>query len=535
MSAQKPSAEEACCITGKEVCCITGKGVRCVTGRENCCMTGMEKGWGLRGLELLHRIVWGPWLMAFFLAAGLWYTFHSGGFQFWGVKIWWKATAGSFFGRGGKKRKGGKENADKEISRREQLKTACTALAATVGTGNIVGVATAILAGGPGALFWMWTSAAIGMMTAYAEVFLGIKSREKRKGGGWLCGPFVYLETMAGKPGLAAAYALLCLLGSLGMGSMVQANSLAETTAFTFRCPPVWTAAVLVLITAMIIQGGQRRIGEAAAGLVPFSAGVYLLFSGIVLFLCRSCLGEVLGDIFREAFAFRAGAGAAAGWGMGNAVRYGIARGVFSNEAGLGTMAVLHGDSPGEDAALQGMWAMFEVFFDTIIVCTITGLVILCGMKTAGAGMGGSGSFSLSGFPTVSGAGAASWCFEYYLGKTGGIMVSVSLILFAFATIIGWYYLGVQALGYLLEKRREEGEESIGESRKREQKSNKITGLYQFLYLGAAAAGCLAPMGGVWLFSDIINGLLALPNLIALFLLWDRVSFPGSIDRKIGG
>lgn len=498
----------------------------------------------MRGLEVLHRIVWGPWLMFFFLAAGLWYTFRSGGFQFWGIKIWWKATIGSFFGGSGEKGKKGqersnKESANKEVSRKEQLKTACTALAATVGTGNIVGVATAILAGGPGALFWMWMSAALGMMTAYAEVFLGIKSREKRKDGGWLCGPFVYLETMAGKPGLAVAYALLCLLGSLGMGSMVQANSLAETAAFTFHCPPGWTAAVLVLVTAMIIQGGQKRIGEAAAGLVPFSAGVYLLFSGIILFLCRGCLGEVLGDIFREAFDFRAGAGAAAGWGMGNAVRYGIARGVFSNEAGLGTMAVLHGDSPGEDAGLQGMWAMFEVFFDTIVVCSVTGLVLLCGLKAAGEGGGSAaGHLPASGFPALSGAGAASWCFEHYLGKIGGITVSVSLLLFAFATVIGWYYLGGQALSYLLERgrkgvgRKEEGK-GTGESGKRKQKGSRITGLYQFLYLIAAAAGCLAPMGGVWLFSDIVNGLLALPNLIALFLLWDRVSFPGSIDRKM--
>ncbi len=510
----------------------------------------------LKLLELVHRVVWGPWLMGFFLAAGLWYTFRSGGFQFWGANIWWKATVGNLFGRkenDGKNEKGKEKESDKrnkkenkgekkrrrggeergkgdegrdrnegrshKEGRKAQLKTACTSLAATVGTGNIVGVATAILAGGPGALFWMWLSAAMGMMTAYAEVFLGITSREKRKDGSWLCGPFIYLDRMAGRRGLAIAYAFLCLLGSLGMGSMVQANSLAETAKFSFHLPPLGTAVILVLVTAMIIRGGQNRIGEAAAALVPVSAGVYLLFSGMVIFLCRRYLGEVLADIFREAFGFRAGAGAAAGWGMGNALRYGIARGVFSNEAGLGTMAVLHGDSPGrnakEDAKLQGMWAMFEVFFDTIVVCTVTGFVILCGMKAAEAGM--TAGQAGVGFPAVSGAGAASWCFEHYLGKVGGYSVSLSLMLFAFATVIGWYYLGTQALRYLLA---EDGREK------------KKTALYQFFYLGAAAAGCLAPMGAVWQLSDIINGLLALPNLIALFLLWDRVAFPLSIDRK---
>ena len=493
----------------------------------------MEDERQLKGLELVHRVVWGPWLMGFFLAAGLWYTFRSGGFQFRGVGIWWKATVGSFFGgkegdekkekekgkegegRGGE-RKGFEGKGHKE-GKKTQLKTACTALAATVGTGNIVGVATAILAGGPGVLFWMWLSAAMGMMTAYAEVFLGITSREKGRDGGWVCGPFIYLDRMAGRRGLAMIYAFLCLLGSLGMGSMVQANSLAETARFSFYLPPMGTAVVLVLVTAIIIRGGQKRIGEAAAGLVPVSAGIYLLFSGMVIFLCRRYLGEVLVDIFREAFRFRAGAGAAVGWGMGNALRYGIARGVFSNEAGLGTMAVLHGDSPGEDARedakLQGMWAMFEVFFDTIVVCTVTGLVILCGMKAAEGGI----STGRAGIPSISGAGAASWCFEHYLGKVGGYSVSVSLMLFAFATVIGWYYLGGQALRYLTEG-----------------KAVWANGLYQFFYLGAVAVGCLAPMSGVWLFSDIINGLLALPNLIALFLLWDRVSFPQSIDRKSG-
>lgn len=447
----------------------------------------------VRILEQIHKIVWGPWLLGLFLAAGLLYTIRSRGFQLRGFSVWWKATAGSLL----KEEEEGKKEGQ---TKREQIKTACTALAATVGTGNIVGVATAITAGGPGALFWMWVSAAIGMITAYAEVYLGIESRFLSRFGTYLCGPFVYLERMAGRKGLAVLYALLSLFGSLGMGSMVQANSLAETVSYSFSLSRFWTAFGLVVLIALIVQGGRQRIGEAAAALVPFSAGIYLFFSFLVLISCRQYLPEAVLDIFREAFRFRAGAGAAAGWGMGNAVRYGIARGVFSNEAGLGSMAVLHGDSPGKNPSLQGMWAMFEVFFDTVIVCSITGLVILCGIKKAGV------------YPQCSGAALASWCFSRHLGKAGGYVVSVSLILFAFATIIAWYYLGSQALTYLIEKR----------------KGNRTleTKLYQTAYLWAVCFGCLAPMGSVWLISDILNGLMALPNLTALFLLAPFVRFP---------
>lgn len=444
-------------------------------------------------LEQIHKIVWGPWLLGLFLAAGVVYTIRSRGFQFFGFSVWWRATAGSLL-----KREKGEISGQR--TKNEQLKTACTALAATVGTGNIVGVATAITAGGAGALFWMWVSAAIGMITAYGEVYLGIESRFPSRFGSYLCGPFVYLERMAGKKGLAVLYALLCLFGSLGMGSMVQANSLAETARYSFSLPRFWTALVLVILVALIIQGGKKRVGEAASALVPLSAGIYLFFSLLVLILCREYLFEAVVDIFREAFCFRAGAGAAAGWGVGNAVRYGIARGVFSNEAGLGSMAVLHGESPGKNPSLQGMWAMFEVFFDTIVVCSVTGLVILCGIKKAG------------GYPQCSGAALASWCFSRYLGKIGGYVISVSLILFAFATIIAWYYLGSQALNYLIEKK--------GGSK------NLETRLYQTAYLFAVCFGCIAPMGSVWMISDILNGLMALPNLTALFLLTPFVHFP---------
>jgi AGCS family alanine or glycine:cation symporter len=443
-------------------------------------------------LELIHKIVWGPWLMALFLAAGLFYTFRSKGFQVRGVICWWRATAGSFF-----------SSAQSTVPRREQLKTACTALAATVGTGNIVGVATAITSGGPGALFWMWISAAIGMMTAYGEVYLGMISRFQDKEGNMMCGPFVYLRDLAKKPGLAFLYGLLCLLCSLGMGSMVQANSLAETASYSFGIPKPGAAVFLGLLTAVMIRGGRQQIRQAAEKLVPISAGIYILFSVFLLFVCRQSLPAVFQEIFREAFRFRAAAGGVSGYGISLAIRYGLARGVFSNEAGLGSLAVLHGDSPGQNPKLQGMWAMFEVFFDTIVVCTLTGLVILCSLKEKGV---------LTGDCELTGAALTSWCFSRYFGSWGFYLVSVSLILFAFATIIAWYYLGSQALCYLM-----------GERNKRKK---KIETIYQLCYVSAVIWGCIAALGKVWMLSDILNGLMALPNITALFLLSGFVIFP---------
>lgn len=472
-------------------------------------------------LEQIHKIVWGPWLMMLFLAVGIVYTIRSRGFQIRGFWVWWEATAGSLIprqkGLAGRGARDGAEGPTRRVdgryipfpSQREQVKTACTALAATVGTGNIIGVATAVMAGGPGALFWMWASAALGMMTAYGEVYLGIVSRYRQKDGRYICGPFVYLERMAGRPYLALLYAVLCLLCSLGMGSMVQANSLTETLAYSFHVPKPAVALGLGLLTAAIIQGGRKKIGQAAAGLVPVSAGLYILFSVVVIGLCREELPGVIKDIFQEAFQLRSAAGGAAGSFAGQALRYGLARGVFSNEAGLGSLAALHGDSPGTDPKRQGMWAMFEVFFDTIVVCTLTGLAILCGLKGAGAD------------PGLRGAALTAWCFARYLGSAGGYVLALSLALFAFATIIAWYYLGSQAMAYL-EDRRRAGADSAGEVEGAQRKG----GRYRLFYLAAVVTGCLVGMKKVWLLSDILNGLMALPNLAALCLLAGQVHFP---------
>lgn len=430
-------------------------------------------------LEQIHQMIWGPWTLVLILGTGLYFTVRSGFFQIMGFSVWWKNTAGSWL------RKDRTEN--ECVYRVTPIRSACTALAATIGTGNIAGVATALTAGGAGAVFWLWISAGIGMMTAYAETWLGIRYRYQKKEGTWLCGPMVYMERGLNCPFLGKLYAVFLVLVSLGMGSMVQANSLSETiqsgNGFTDR--RVLIGVVLVFLTGTILCGGIHRITRVTEWLVPLSAGSYFCFSLAVLVLYWRQIPQVIGFIFSEAFQIKAAGGGVLGFFMSRSVRFGLSRGVFSNEAGLGSLAVLHGSAEETTPEEQGMWAMFEVFFDTIVICTLTALVILCvtaGMQVPQA---------------YDGAALTAWCFFQCFGKVGELFVAVSMIVFAFATIIAWYYVGEQAVCYLGWKKK----------------------VYLCLYLTAVGIGCVGRVEMVWLLSDIWNGLLIFPNLLALWLL----------------
>lgn len=429
-------------------------------------------------LARLQELVWGPALLFLFLGTGVVCTVKVKGFQFTGFGTWWRATAGRI-GAGG-------ETAG------EQIKTACTALAATVGTGNIAGVATALAAGGPGAVFWMWISAFLGMATAYAEVFLGIRYRNT--GDSFGSGPFAYLEKGLGWKRAAFLYALFCVLASLGMGSMVQANSIADSVTGLSSVSAASAGTALVFLTGAVILGGAKRISRMAEFLVPFSAGGYLFFGGIVVFSCYERLPAVFGEIFSQALNLKSAAGGAAGYTMAQAVRFGVARGVFSNEAGLGSLAVLHGTSEyGSKPEEQGMWAMFEVFFDTVVCCTLTALILLC--------MGEKGE----------GSGAVAICFSRCFGRFGGWFTAASMALFAFASIIAWFYLGRQAAEYLLR----------GVSCR-----EQMLFLYTLLYLGAVFLGCILRLTAVWMISDLFNGLMAVPNLLGVLCLIREVKKP---------
>ena len=435
-------------------------------------------------LQLLHEIVWGPWTIFLFLGTGLFFTVKSGGFQIRKLPYWWKKTVGSL-GNG-------------SVS---SFQTSCTALAATIGTGNIVGVATALTAGGPGAVFWLWISALIGMATAYAETSLGQKYRYRRTDGAWQCGPMVSMERGLGCRSMGLIYALFAVLASLGMGSMVQANAVSETLCYEAGMKQEIAAVLVTALTAAVVWGGIRRISRMTSWFVPLSAGIYFFFSVWVLVVCRRSIPVMLGQILKEAWTPGAAGGGIAGFLFSRSVRFGLARGVFSNEAGLGTLAVLHGAAEDTTPEEQGMWAMFEVFVDTMVICTLTALVILCAGMESG----------------LDGAALTSFCFTKILGSFGGFLVSISMAAFAFATIVGWYYIGRQMFSYLAEYLCP---------------GVNTEYLYIILYLLAVWLGCICSLELVWLMSDLVNGLMAYPNLLSLWLLADHVQFPKIKAKK---
>lgn len=321
-----------------------------------------------------------------------------------------------------------------------------------------------------------------------------------------MAGPMLYMERGLGCRWAGLFYAGLCVAASFGMGSMVQANAISETLEFAFSMPPALIGALLVALSGRIMAGGAGAIAGAAEKMVPVSAGIYAAASAAVLFLFRENIPSAFGRILQDAFSFRSAAGGAAGLLASKSVQYGIARGVFSNEAGLGSLAVLNGAAEG-NPGVQGQWAIFEVFFDTIVSCTLTALVILC--------VAGRGAASESG--AENGASLTSLCFFTALGSPGRYLVAVCVVLFAFSTIIAWYYMGRQAAEYLGGKI-----------------SGRIPAIYTAGYLLAAFLGCLGAMETVWQVADIFNGLMAVPNLAALVLLVGEIDAPGEKERDTG-
>ena len=465
-------------------------------------------------IHQIHGIVWGPAMLVALIALGIIYSIRSGFFQIRKMGYWWRTTAGSLWNAGKNGDDKGSDGKSRASDRHSvtKVQAACTALATTVGTGNIVGVATALTAGGPGAIFWMWVSAAIGMMTAYAETSLGIRYRYRNAENRWICGPMVYLEKGLHMPWLGLLYSIFCILSSLGMGSMVQSNAIAETMNYTFGAAPLAVGLVLAVLVLIVIWGGIGRIAYVSERLMPISAGIYIIFSLVVIFSCYDRIPLVVGQILKSALAPEALLGGVGGYGISRSLRYGIARGVFSNEAGLGSLAILHGAAEDTTPEEQGMWAMFEVFFDTVIICTLTALVILC--------------MTTEGLDNVfyDGAALTTFCFERRLGDVGRYLVSGSMLVFAFATIIAWYYLGRQTVAYVLDR--------LGRKIAFIKRNEKwLEKLYLLLYLDAVYLGCISSLKTVWELSDIWNGLMAVPNMIALVFLMREVTFPKESGR----
>ncbi len=356
-----------------------------------------------------------------------------------------------------------------------------TALAATVGTGNIAGVATAIFLGGPGAVFWIWVSAFFGMATKYSEILLAVHYRTKA-GDEVVGGPMYYLSRGLKKPFLAGLYALFGALAAFGIGNMVQANSVADAVQAAFGMPATVTGLILAFSSALIILGGIKRIARVASALVPLMAFFYVAGGLIVLILFRQQIPAAVVSIFTSAFQGRAAAGGFAGATILGAWRYGIARGIFTNEAGLGSASIAHATARTPHPVNQGMWGIMEVFIDTHLICTLTALVLL----TTGAWQTG-----------LDGAAMAVEAFSRGLpGNLGQYMVSLGLVLFAFSTLLSWAYYGEKCLEYLL--------------------GGGAVRPYRFLWIIFIFIGAISRLRVVWTFADILNGLMAFPNLIGL-------------------
>ncbi len=425
-------------------------------------------------INAINGFVWGPVMLVLILGTGF---FLQAGLKIiplrkltFGFSLLWK----------GRKLPSGAEG---EISPFNAL---MTSLSATIGTGNIAGVATAIFLGGPGALFWMWCTALVGMATKYAEAVCAVKYREVDELGNHVGGPMYYIKNGLNKKWLwlAPTFAVFGAIAGFGIGNTVQANSVADVLQSTFGIPNLVTGIVLMLLVGAVILGGIKRIANVAGALVPFMAVGYTLCGLIVIGVNATEIPAALELVFTHAFTPTAATGGFAGAAVWAAIRFGVARGVFSNEAGLGSAPIAHAAAATKGPVNQGLIAMLGTFIDTLIVCSITGLAII----TSGAWTSGE-----------TGASLTSAAFEAALPGAGAVMVTLALAVFAFTTMLGWSFYGEKCVEYLF------GVKSIIP--------------FRILWVLAVPVGAIGNLGIVWLVADTLNAFMAIPNLIALILL----------------
>ncbi|WP_326907312.1 alanine/glycine:cation symporter family protein [Sedimentibacter sp. MB31-C6] len=420
----------------------------------------------------VNNFVWGPPMLVLIVGTGIYFTLRTGFFSVRKLGYILKNTLMKMFAKD--------QTGEGEVT---AFQAVATALAATVGTGNIAGVATAIASGGPGAVFWMWLAAIFGMTTKFAEVVLAIKYREKTEDGRFIGGPMYYIRNGLGWNWLAVIFAVFGALAAFGIGNMVQSNSVAASLQTSFNLNPWITGIVLAVLTALVIVGGIKRIGAFTEKLVPFMAAIYILGGLIIIIVNASAIPTAFALIFKSAFTGQAAVGGFAGVTIANAVRFGVARGVFTNEAGLGSAPIAHAAATTDHPVRQGLWGVFEVFADTICICTITALVII----TSGIWETG-----------LSGAELTTTAFGASL-PGGGYIVTIGVTLFAFSTIIGWEYYGERCLEYLV------GPKSIM--------------FYRIVWIPFIVVGAIGGLEPIWALADTLNGLMAIPNLIGLLAL----------------
>ena len=451
-------------------------------------------------VNYLNGIAWGPWMLVLLVGTGIYLSVRVGFIQFGKFGYVMKNTIGKIFN---------KQTAGAgEVT---PFQAVTTALAATVGTGNIAGVTGAIAVGGPGAVFWMWVSALFGMVTKYAEVVLAIRYRERNEKGDWVGGPMYYIKNGMGKKWgwLAAVFSLLGAMAAFGIGNMTQVNTIASSinnaidafggntmantlTMFGQVVPvsSIVIGAIVAAVVAMVLFGGIKRIGAVAEKLVPVMAAIFIACGLAVVLSNLSSVGKVFGMIIKGAFSAEAALGGAFGITIMTTIQKGVGRGVFSNEAGLGSAPMAHAASSETDPVKQGLYGIFEVFMDTIVICTLTALTVLCAVE--------------GGIPIAWGQSAGtelvSAAFGSVLGvKFGSLIVAVSISLFALTTILSWSLYGSRCCEYLL--------------------GIKAVPVFQTIFVAVIVIGATLKLELVWNIADTLNGFMAVPNLIALLAL----------------
>ena len=437
----------------------------------------------------LNGVVWGIPMMCLILGTGVYLCIRCGFPQFAHFGHIMKNTLGKAF-----------EKSEAKEGSVSPFKAMCTALAASIGTGNIAGVSGAIAIGGPGAVFWMWMSALLGMCTKFAEVTLSIKYRQRNEKGDWVGGPMYYIQNGLGKKWkwLASVFAVFGALAAFGIGNMTQVNTICSTVGGAIKnfVPDVnltvvaWIVGALCAVLASIVYlGGIEAIGDVCALLVPVMAIIYILASIAVIVMNISAVPEAFGAIFKGAFNPAAVSGGLAGVGIKMAITKGVGRGIFSNEAGLGSAPIAHAAADVNHPVKQGMFGVFEVFMDTIVVCTMTAMVVLLGVGVHNIEFGNDigAQLTINGFMSVFG------------DKIPGVVVAVCLTMFAFSTVLTWGLYGTRCMEYLFHY--------------------KAAKVYQIIFCGVMIIGGVIKLQLAWNIADTLNGLMAIPNLIALLLL----------------
>ncbi|BCL66375.1 putative transporter [Haemophilus haemolyticus] len=420
-------------------------------------------------LSAIDSFIWGAPLLILLSGTGLYLTLRLGFIQ---IRYLPRALGYLF-----KKDKGGKGDVS-------SFAALCTALAATIGTGNIVGVATAVQAGGPGAIFWMWLVALLGMATKYAECLLAVKYRVRDKNGFMAGGPMYYIERGLGIKWLAKLFALFgVMVAFFGIGTFPQVNAITHAMQDTFNIPVLVTAIIVTLLVGLIILGGVKRIATASSVIVPFMAILYVTISLVIILLNIEKVPDAISLIIYSAFDPQAALGGAVGFTVMKAIQSGVARGIFSNESGLGSAPIAAAAAQTREPVRQGLISMTGTFLDTIIVCTMTGIVLVL-----------TGAWNN---PELAGATVTNYAFAQGLGTSiGATIVTVGLLFFAFTTILGWCYYGERCFVYLV--------------------GIRGVKLYRLAYIVLVGLGSFLHLNLIWIIADIVNGLMAFPNLIAL-------------------